>query len=300
MQVGPIVIIGADGQLGSDLSEEFGGFPGGVELLTHRDVELCDYPSVGEALGALGPSTVVNTAAFHKLEACESDIERAFAVNSHAVRHLASVCERLGCRLIHFSTDYVFSGTRTSPYDEFDAPQPLNVYGVSKAAGEHFVQNSCSKYAIVRTSGLFGLAGSSGKGGNFVETMLRLGRQNGEVSVVTDQVLSPTYTRDLARVVRHLAEAGAQGTYHVTSSGECSWYQFARAIFEIAGDNVEVKPVTSEAFGSDIARPAHSVLDNRHLREEGIPRPRHWKEALEAYLEARENQEAIAIQEAVT
>ena len=282
-----VVILGANGQLGTDLCREFG--QPGTELaqFTHQDLEVRDHSDVAHTLSSNKPDVVINTVAMTNVEACEESVELAFAVNCHAVRNLADVCNRLGARLVHLSTDYVFGGEQNTPY-RTDAPlNPLNVYGASKAAGEDSVRSGCPKHLLVRTSGLYGLAGASGGGGNFVETMLRLGHETGTARVVTDQVLSPTYTRDLAQVVRQLVGLQAEGVFHVTNSGCCSWYEFARAIFDIWDPTVDVQPTTSAAFGSKVRRPSYSVLDNDRLREEGIPALRPWRQALEAYLEAR-------------
>lgn len=282
-----VVVLGASGQLGSDLCQELAraGIP--FTPLTHSDIEVCDHSQVREVLTRLRPDVVINTTAFHKVDLCEDEVERSFAVNCYAVRHLALLCQEMGARLVHISTDYVFGGDKESPYREDDPPNPLNVYGVSKLAGEYFVRHLCQKHLIVRSSGLYGLRGSTVKGGNFVETMLRLGRERGEVSVVTDQVLTPTYTPDLAAKIRELVEAEAQGTYHVTSGGHCSWYEFASHIFRLWDPTVKVHPTTSDAFPSRARRPRYSVLDNYRLRTEGFSLLRPWQEALAEYIARR-------------
>ena len=237
---------------------------------------------------------IVNTAAFHKVEACEDDVDQAFAVNCIAVRNLARVADQLGAYLVHISTDYVFDGEGTTPYTEDSPPNPINVYGASKAAGEFFVRNSCRQHLIVRSSGLFGLAGSSGKGGNFIQTMLRLGRERGVVSVVTDQVLSPTSTADLAQMVWRLIGAQAQGLYHVTNSDSCSWFEFARSIFGLSGVPSDVLPVTTASMNGTVRRPSYSVLANRRLASSGFGPMRPWREALDNYLQlagAKQSQE---------
>lgn len=287
--LGKIVVLGATGQLGTDLCKVLASRSINFLPLNHYDLDVCDHKRVRETLEAVQPHTVINTVAFHKLEACEEDPERAFAVNALAVRNLALVCEALGASLVHISTDYVFGGDQSTPYREEDPPNPLNVYGVSKAAGEYFVRNLCRKHLIIRTSGLYGVAGSSGKGGNFVETMRRLGRERGTVTVVTDQVLSPTYTADLAEKIVELVIAEAQGVFHVTNSGQCSWYEFAKTIFQLTGADVEVKPTTTAEFGSKVARPSYSVLGNYRLQELGFGVLRPWRDALAAYLQAKGN-----------
>ncbi len=256
----------------------------GTELvrLTHEDLDICNHESVAETLASIRPDSVINLAVFPKLEACEEDLDTAFAVNSHAVRNLALICDKMQARLVHLSTDYVFGGDQQTPYREDSPLNPLNVYGVSKASGEYFARNLCRDHLVIRTSGVFGT-----KGTNFIELMLRLGKDRGWVSVVTDQVLSPTSTQDLIPAIRELLDRQAQGVYHITNSGSCSWYEFAKAIFELADLPVEVRPTTTEAFGAGVPRPCYSVLENHRLKEIGIPPLRPWKEALQAYLEAK-------------
>jgi dTDP-4-dehydrorhamnose reductase len=185
------------------------------------------------------------------------------------------------------STDYVFGGEKRAPYTEDDAPNPLNVYGVSKLAGEYFVRALCPKHFIVRTSGLYGVAGSSGKGGNFVETMIRLAKEGKPIRVVTDQVLTPTYTRDLAHKIKELLQTEAYGVYHITNSGQCSWYEFAAKIFELLSLKPDFGPTTSAEFGAKAKRPAYSVLAHGRLAQLGLDDLRSWPEALAAYLEEK-------------
>src|SRR5258708_7081691 len=185
------------------------------------------------------------------------------------------------------STDYIFDGTASDPYPEEAAPNPLNVYGASKAAGEFLVRNSVRRHLIVRTSGLFGLAGSSGKGGNFVETMLRMASEARTPTVVTDQIFSPTYTEDLAGMLLQLVRAGANGTYHVTNSGSCSWYDFAETILDVTQADIHAVPCLTADRPSNVRRPSFSVLENGRLRAEGYQPMRLWIEALVSYIEAR-------------
>ena len=285
MTARPIVLIGANGQLGSDLARELPLTNRPVLALTRAEADIRDHGRVAGLLQDAGPDVVVNTAAFHKVEACETDPDQAFAVNCLAVRNLALVAERLGACLVHVSTDYVFDGEADRPYAEGAAPNPVNVYGTSKLAGELFVRNLCHRHLVVRSSGLFGVAGASGKGGNFVQTMLRLGREKGVVSVVTDQTLSPTFTADLAAAIRRLIEARAGGLFHVTGARSCSWNEFARAIFELAGLTVEVRPIDTAATNPTVRRPSYSVLENRRLEAEGFGLLRRWRDALADYLD---------------
>jgi dTDP-4-dehydrorhamnose reductase len=281
----PILLLGANGQLGSDLRKESGSDRELVSV-TRAELDFTDRRRVAEVLRQTRPEVIVNTAAFINVETSEVEVEAAFAVNAVAVRHLAIEADAIGACLVHISTDYVFDGTSSVPYPEGAPTGPLNVYGNSKLAGEFFVRALCRRHLIVRSSGLYGLAGSSGKGGNFVRTMLRLGKEKGEVSVVTDQVLTPTNTKDLAGMIWRLVDGGAQGVLHVTNSGSCTWNDFARAIFELSHMNVPVHPTDSASVGSKARRPAYSVLDNSRLEREGYGVMRPWREALASHLEA--------------
>jgi dTDP-4-dehydrorhamnose reductase len=283
-----VVVLGANGQLGRDLSSILSSKRVDYVPLEHKDLDVCDYAKVAHTLHALQPETVVNTTAVTGVDLCESELERSFEVNCYAVRHLAGICRDINARLVHISTDYVFGGSgHRRPFRE-DAPvSPLNVYGVSKASGEFFVRSMAGPHLIVRTSGLYGIGGATGKGGNFVETMLRIGGERDTVSVVTDQVLSPTYTRDMAETLCALIDAGSTGVFHVTNSGSCSWFEFAQAIFAISGMNVDVQPTTSDVWKTAAKRPSYSVLDNYRLRREGFVQLRPWRQALAAYIAAR-------------
>jgi dTDP-4-dehydrorhamnose reductase len=281
-----LLLIGAGGQLGTEIARQAPRSGWQVTQLTHAELDILDRAAVERAINDLRPDVVVNAAAFVNVERCEDEPERAFAVNADAVRDLAEATDAVGARLVHVSTDYVFNGRARSPYIEGDATEPLNVYGRSKLAGEEHVQRRSGRHLIVRSSGLYGAVGSAAKGGNFVSTMLRLGRERGEVSVVTDQVLGPTYTSDLATAMWQLIAGGAEGVYHATNAGSCSWHEFARAIFEMRGLNVLMHPIDSATLGSKAARPAYSVLSNAKLEAGGFGPMRPWREAL-AYFLAR-------------
>lgn len=281
------VIIGASGQLAHDLAGALASEGHEVAGLTHQQIEVADLESVRAALPAARPDIVINTAACHKVDDVEDNPERAFAVNASGTRNLAIVCRDLDVPLVHLSTDYVFSGSKGTPYVESDGVDPVNVYGVSKAAGEMLLRHVWPKHYIVRSSGLYGVAGSSGKGGNFVETMLRLAREGRSVRVVNDQTLTPTSTRHLARQIAVLIQRGRYGTYHATCQGECSWYGFAARIFEHSGLSPQLSPQTTAESGARATRPSFSVLDNAALRALGIDRMPPWQDALAEYLEER-------------
>ncbi len=280
-----IAVIGGNGQLGSDVVEAFAG-SGEVCALTHQDLELTSVDSVAACLRAIHPEVVVNTAAMHHVENCERDPELAYAVNAVGARNLAAVTADLGSVLIHVSTDYVFDGRKGSPYTESDLPLPLNVYGNSKLAGEYFVRTGNEKHIVLRTSALYGRKPCRAKGGsNFVDLMLRLGRERGEVRVVACETVSPTSTRDLARQIVALSDAGACGLFHATAEGSCSWHEFAGEIFAAAGLAVRCLVADPNEFPAKVPRPAYSVLENAKLNDAGLSRFRHWREGLHAYLE---------------
>ncbi len=202
---------------------------------------------------------------------------------------LAKVCRTLDCFLVQYSTDHVFGldANRQQPWTEDDPPGPVSVYGLSKLTGEYLVRTLCPRHLVVRTCGLYGLWGSGGKGGNFVETMLRLAGQHKPLTVVNDQVCTPSYTVDVAEATVKLIELGAQGLCHLTNSGGCSWYEFARTIFELAGVEVDLKPITSAMYRSPARRPAYSVLGAEKLSSLGLAPLRSWRDALAAYLSER-------------
>jgi dTDP-4-dehydrorhamnose reductase len=290
-----VLLIGANGQLGSDLAPCLRARGAEVKAFRHSELDVCDPTRVEEAVAAFGPDFLISTAAYHKVEECEKNPEPSFRVNASAVRDLAQICERHSATLVHFSTDYVFGrdAGRTTPYLETDAPGPVNVYGVSKAAGELMVPFNASRYYLLRVCGLYGIAGSSGKGGNFVETMLKKAAENTPIRVVDDQVLTPTATILLADAVTRLIEARpAYGLYHMTCEGQCSWYEFARAIFELSGISADLSPVKTAAFPGPVQRPAYSVLSKSKLRAAGITMPE-WKEGLERYLAARRGKATV-------
>ena len=307
-----VVVIGANGQLGTDLVKELAGQPERpdqaerpdqpcssafqVVPLTHHEVEVTDPTATRDLLTRLEPNVVINTAAYHRVDEVEDQADRAFLVNGLAPRSLAAVRRDRDASLVHLSTDYVFGGDRghRTPYTEDDAPWPLSVYGTSKLAGEYFVRNGCPKHFVVRSSGLYGLAGSSGKGGNFVELMLRLAREGKPIRVVDDQRLTPTFTVDLAKKVIELIQTNHYGLHHITSSGDCTWYEFAAKIFQLAGMSPDLSPVTSAEFATKATRPGYSVLAKQRLEKTGLGAPRPWPEALASYLGARDARDSMS------
>jgi len=287
-----VAVIGANGQLGTDLCRILAGQKVSVVPLTRREIDVSDSTQVDRVLGPLQADVVISTAAFHKVEECEKQPAQSFAVNAAGPRNLALACRQNSAVLVHFSTDYVFDGSERRPYAESDLPRPLNVYGVSKLAGEHMLRLTWERHFVIRTCGLYGVAGSAGKGGNFVETMLKKASEPAPVRVVNDQVLTPTFTGDLAEAVSKLIRTEAYGLYHVSAQGECSWYEFARKIFEFEKLKVDLSSVSSAEFSSPVRRPAYSVLSKQKLSRLGIAM-KTWQEGLASYLTARSNARTI-------
>ena len=279
-----IMIIGADGQLGTDLVRTLDGE---LTPLTHADVEISDRSSVDAAMLRHKPELVINTAAYHQVDLAEDDPAPAFATNTIGARNLALACAANDVDLFHVSTDYVFGGDKREPYVETDLPGPLNVYGTSKLAGENFVRALAPRSYVARTTGLFGIAGSREGRSNFVETMLRLAGQERGIKVVADQYMSPTYTYDLAVAMGQLIETRKYGTYHITNADSCSWFELATAVFRIANLTPNLDKATSAEFGAKAKRPLYSVLGNGALERAKVPRLRPWREGLEAYLTER-------------
>jgi len=275
------LLIGSHGQLGSDLCRVWADE---LIALPHEALDVCDRDQVHSIVGSEGPDLVINTAAYHRVDECESNVARAFEVNALGAKNVADASHEAGAAVMFISTDYVFDGEKGSPYVEEDVPRPLNVYGISKLAGEHLVRQSNPQHFIVRSSGLFGVAGASGKGGNFVETMIRRARQGEALRVVDDQVFSPTFTWDLANTLRELAATGRFGTYHVTNTGQTSWHHFAAKAFELTGLRPSLTAITSQETGAAARRPRFSVMEHRALTAAGIAPLRPWPDALEGYL----------------
>ena len=280
-----ILLTGAGGQLAHDLKASLGGET--LVALTRAELDITDAPAVRAALVRHRPDCLINAAAYNRVDDAEAEPAAAFAANAGGVENLARAAANAGAVLVHFSTDYVFDGAKRAPYIETDAPNPLSLYARSKRAGEEAVQRYCEKYFLLRTCGLYGAAGSRSKGGNFVERMLRLAADGKPLRVVNDQVLTPTSTRDLAEKLLPLLRTRRYGLYHMTNTGECSWYDFAQETFRLAGVPAELEPVSTAAFAARARRPPYSVLDNAAYRAAGFADFRPWQEALADYLKQR-------------
>lgn len=291
-----IFLIGANGQLGTDLHRLFVPEGTSVVPVTHKDLDVRNAEAVFAAITEARPDVVISTAAYHRVEECETQAALAFEVNALGARNLAQACDRAGCILVNFSTDYVFDGGQRMPYSEDDLPHPLSAYGASKLAGEHLVAAVFDRYFVIRTCGLYGLAGSAGKGGNFVETMLKKAAAGSSIRVVNDQVLTPTFTVDLAEAVAKMIRTRRFGLIHISNEGECSWYDFAKTIFELEKLVVDIAPVSTDQFPSLVKRPPYSVLLKKRLNDIGIQMPR-WEDALARYLLARRAPRTAAVAE---
>jgi len=277
-----ISILGANGQLGRDLTRALNEHE--VHALTRKDFDVTDHAKAREVLSARRPELIVNLTAYHRVDDCESVPELAYGTNTLAVLNLVRIANDLDATLAHVSTDYVFDGSSSTPYSEASEPRPLSVYANSKLAGEYLVRSTARKHFVIRTCGLYGKAGSQGKGGNFVETMLKKGRSGDPIRVVNDQTVTPTATADLARQMAVLLPTSHYGLFHMTNEGACSWYEFAGAIFEIAGISADLKPTSSDAYKAPAVRPRYSVLENKRLKDLGLNQMLHWREALAEYL----------------
>jgi dTDP-4-dehydrorhamnose reductase len=281
-----VAVIGANGQLGSDVAYAFTERHDSVCSLTHADVEVSQLDAVRACLAKCDPEIVVNTAAMHHVDNCEQEPENAYAVNAMGARNLAIVTRDLGATLVHISTDYVFDGKKGTPYTEDDSPLPLQVYGNSKLAGEYHARTLNPKHFVLRTSALYGKHPCRAKGGrNFVDLMLELARKHGRVRVVEDEFVSPTPTVDLARQIVCLSRCDRYGLYHATAEESCSWYEFARQIFLLAEVEVSLEVAAPGEFPAKAPRPHYSVLENRGLKSIGLNVFASWKAGLQQYLD---------------
>ncbi|MGE0433236.1 MAG: dTDP-4-dehydrorhamnose reductase [Planctomycetota bacterium] len=284
-----VLVIGAAGQLAGDLLPALHAAGHDVTGVSRADCDITHADTIAATLQRARPQLVINTAAYHLVDRCEDEPEQAFAVNAIGVRSLALAAATADAALVHISTDYVFNGRMPGPrraYCETDAPDPESVYATSKLAGEQFVRHTSPRNCVVRTCGLFGARGVGGRGDNFVETMLRLARDGRALRVVNDQFVSPTATSDLAPALAQLVSvADRPGICHLTSSGHCSWYEFAGAIFELAGiHDADLTPVSSAVYAAKARRPLWSVLGHDAAGAVGIPELPHWRDGLARYL----------------
>ncbi len=280
-----VVIIGASGQLGSDLMTAFASYePIGID---HRLFDIEVPAAISTMLLRHKPDLVINTAAFHNVELCETRPDRAFAVNALAVDNLAAQCANAGVIFAHISTDYVFDGFAARPYREDDAARPLSTYGISKHAGERLLWRSCERGYVFRTSGLYGLRGSSTKGYTFIERVLAQAADKKNLRVVTDITFSPSFTGHVALAIRRIVERGVFGTYHVTNTGACTWYEFAIEALAQSGFDVPVERVTSATYPTLARRPSYSPLEHAGMHALTMAPIESWQDGIRAYLAQR-------------
>ncbi|MCK4836059.1 MAG: dTDP-4-dehydrorhamnose reductase [Candidatus Aminicenantes bacterium] len=281
-----VAVIGANGQLGTDICLGFKGTGARVIELNHDDIEISDIDSVEEAINRIGsPDVMINTAAMHHVGNCENEPLKSFQVNGIGARNLALVCVAHDILLVHISTDYVFDGEKNSPYIETDRPCPLNVYGNTKLSGEYFIESTAEKYYILRVSGIYGKKPCRAKGKNFVQTMLNLAREKKEIRVVDDETLTPTFTEDIASQIVKLIGCNPEfGLYHMTAEGSCSWYEFAREIFSITKSDIILNRASPGEFAGNVRRPKYCVLENKHLNDLNLNIMSRWKDGLREYL----------------
>lgn len=277
-----ILVTGAGGQLGLELAELLPERGHDVVALARAELDVADFGSCARALEEHAPDLVVNAAAYTNVDGAETETGAAHAGNVLGPRNLAQLCGRSGPEILHVSTNYVFDGRAENPYAPYDLPNPESVYGKTKLAGEEHVRDLMDRWYIVRSAGVYG------RGHNFVRTMLRLGRERDSLKVKDDEYIAPTYAKDLARGIAEVLDGGLYGLYHITNSGSCSWYEFAREIFALAGVEVEVEPVPTSGFPLPAPRPANGLL-----ADPAAPPTRHWREALVEYL-AREAGDATS------
>ena len=283
-----IVILGANGMLGTDLLGACKtAFDSEVKGLVHSpeysDLDISRLDATLRVIGSLSPDLVIHTAAYTDVDGCEMDPDKAHQINAIGTRNVALACRKAGAALVYISSDYVFNGQKKVPYKEWDQPEPISAYGVSKWLGESFVRQLCPRYFIIRSAWLYGKHGK-----NFVDTISRLSRERDHLRVVNDQIGCPTWSADLAGKIVELIEVERYGTFHITNSGCCSWYDFACSIIGYQGLAVRVEPVPTDQFPRPARRPAYSVLDNYYLRLEGLKPLRSWQEALQAFLNTKD------------
>jgi dTDP-4-dehydrorhamnose reductase len=271
------LVTGGGGQLASDLQELLGD---DAVALSHAQLDVADSHALARAIEDAQPDVVINCAAFHNLDVCETEPDQAWAVNVRAVREMAQRAPRL----VHLSTNYVFDGRRDEPYAEHDLPAARSVYAITKLAGEHAALAYGSRSLVIRAAGLYGVHGSASKGGNFVQRMISRARENGALKMVADQRLQPTFTADLAAAIVDALEREATGVVHLTAADACSWHEFTVAIMELAGLEVPVEAVQTTVAPGGVDRPLNGVLARPRADALGLPALRPWREGLEDYM----------------
>ena len=280
-----VLVTGATGQLGFDVCSALASR--GIEYkgVGSRDLDICDRAAVEEYLSAYVPEAVIHCAAYNAVDKAEEDAERCNLVNASGTENVALACRKINAKIMFFSSDYVFSGDKKGEYEVNDEKRPLGVYGESKSLAEEKIKKIADKYFILRISWLFGINGN-----NFVKKILKLSENANEINVVSDQIGSPTYTKELAKLVCDMIATEKYGIYHATNEGFCSWAEFAKKIFELTGRKTAVNPITSDELFSGARRPLHSRLSKKSLDLAGFSGLTFWENALERYLKEMEQQ----------
>lgn len=273
-----VLITGSNGMLGHDLIDVLDGKHELIKT-TSKSLDITDEDKVKDYIVNENPDIVINSAAYTDVDGCETNEEIAYKVNGEGVKNLALACKVVDCPLVHISTDYVFNGENNKPWMEDDEVGPISIYGKSKLQGEEAIESILDNFFIIRTSWLYGI-----NGGNFPKTMLELAKTHDTLTVVTDEIGTPTYTVDLAQAIAELIETEYYGIYHITNSDYCSWFDFAKYIFEVKNIDVNVVPVTAEEFARPASRPHYSVLNNSNWVNNGFKPLRSYKEAIKDYL----------------
>ncbi len=276
-----VLVTGIGGQLGHDVVRELEQRGQDVVGVGREEMDITDAEKVGEVIRACAPDAVIHCSAYTAVDRAEDEADQCRKVNVDGAKNIAEVCAELDCKMIYISTDFVFSGEGERPWETDDAAGPISVYGRTKYEGETEVKSRLGKFFIVRISWVFGKNGN-----NFVKTMLRIGKENGAVKVVDDQIGSPTYTRDMAVLLADMVQTEKYGVYHASNEGFCSWYEFAKEIFRLAGmDEVSVTPITSDQFPAKAKRPFNSRMSKEKLIKEGFNKLPSWQDALKRYLQ---------------
>ena len=277
-----VAVIGANGQLGSDLCKVFQLANWEVKRLVHADISVEDHLSVSKCFEGISLDFIVNTAAMHQVALCEKEITKSWNVNSKGAQNIARVAQSIGAKVVYVSTDYVFDGNKNTPYSEVDLVSPINVYGASKASGEIATLSTSSQNLVARISSVFGSAGSSGKGGNFVETIIKKVKEREPLTIVGDIVMSPSYSLDVAQKILSLLENDLEGVFHLSNEGSSSWFDFAQEICSLMEFKVSINKSTTDNLVFP-KRPINSSLNTEKIKERGIDQ-RGWREALKSYL----------------
>ncbi|BBC24319.1 dTDP-4-dehydrorhamnose reductase [Pseudanabaena sp. ABRG5-3] len=280
-----VALIGANGQLGSDIVSHFSQSDRyQFTALTRDDVDITQAESVQKTLTSQKFDVVINSAAYVRVDDCEQEVDTAFKVNAFGALHVARACREIDALCVHISTDYVFRGDQSSAYIESDLADPINIYGASKLAGENLVRQTTPRSLILRISSVFGKAGASGKGGNFIETIIKKAKAGDPLRVVNDMFMSPTYTYDAARLLDELLQSGATGVIHGANTGLCSWYEFASQALKLANISHPIESIPASTFPTKATRPMNSALTSDRLESITNFKMRPWQEALTAYL----------------